>query len=119
MLIEIDGAVRDFSIGMIACTMQVEMVSDEDLQCEILMSTIQFGSNIGFIKHRFRKSKSIDQFISTSKLITDWNDVFPNRFLPRNPNSRHKIELVGNRDLYFKSGNFMRVATMADWRSLR
>ena len=117
MFIEIDGAVRDYAFGMIKSTTHMEMVSQEDLQSKILMATIKFGANVGFIRHRFRKASSVDQLFATSKLMNDWSEIFPNQRPPLDAYARLKIELVGSRELYFKTGNFMPVAAMSDWRS--
>ena len=119
MFIEIDGVVRDYVFGMISSTLRMREVTNEKVQSKLMMSTIEFGSNVGFIEHKFSALARCDQFVATTKLIEDWNDIFPSLQLPPDTNARLKIKIVGKRDRFFKPGSFQPVATMANWRTLR
>ena len=119
MLIEIDGAVRDYAFGMIASIVHMRLASDEKLQSKILMNMIKLGANVGFIDHQFDQSKRLDRFTATSKLIGDWGEVFPNKHPPSDARARLEVQIIGKRNFYFKAGQFVAIPSMSDWRALK
>jgi hypothetical protein len=104
MEIEIDAAVKVYAFRVLAEILGPEFSNEGARSQErALMCILEGMVASGAAEHNYDKSRELDSFLSTERLIRNWSWVFPGDQLNVAGSERDVLKIKGKRTRYFNN----------------
>jgi hypothetical protein len=102
MKIEMDAAVKVYAFRVLAEIVGKKFV-DENVRFQesALMCVLEGMVASGAAEHKYDRTKDLDSFLSTERLVRNWGWVFPGDTFSLSRDDRDVVKIKGKRNRYF------------------